>query len=239
MLRVKICGNRTTDDIALAVAMGADAVGLIVGVRHRSEDAQEPAKAAMLLRSVPVFVSSVLVTHLIEADQVIRLHATVPTTSIQLHDAIPVEAIEAIRTALPHVLLIKAIGVTDEGSIEIAHSFAPHVDALLLDTHTTDRIGGTGTVHDWSISRKIVATLQTPVILAGGLRPENLIGAIEAVQPYAVDVNSGVEFADGEKDPERVKEFIRLAKAHIPGSSNPSGSSSGLQWWRELRGSHR
>ena len=214
MLRVKICGNRTTKDIALAVAMGADAVGLIVGVRHRSEDAQEPANAAILLRSVPIFVTSVLVTHLIEADQVIRLHATVPTTAIQLHDAIPVEAIEAIRTALPHVPLIKAIGVTDVGSIETAYRFAPHVDALLLDSHTTDRIGGTGRVHDWSISRKIVATLQIPVILAGGLRPENLVRAVEAVQPYAVDVNSGVEFANGEKDPERVKEFIRLAKSH-------------------------
>jgi phosphoribosylanthranilate isomerase len=69
-------------------------------------------------------------------------------------------------------------------------------------------------VHDWSISRKIVATLQIPVILAGGLRPENLVRAVEAVQPYAVDVNSGVEFANGEKDPKRVKEFIRLAKFH-------------------------
>ena len=136
MLRVKICGNRATEDIALAGAMGADAVGLTVGVRHRSEDSQELANAAILLRFVPIFVTSVLVTHLIAADQVIRLHATVPTTAIQLHDAIPVEAIVAIRTALPHVPLIKAIGVTDVGSIETAYRFAPHVDALLLDSHT-------------------------------------------------------------------------------------------------------
>ena len=89
-----------------------------------SEDAQEPAKGTTLSRSVPVFESSILVTHLIEADHVIRLHAMMPTTSIQLHDAIPVEATEAIRKALPHVPLIKAIAVTDQVSIEIACRFS-------------------------------------------------------------------------------------------------------------------
>jgi phosphoribosylanthranilate isomerase len=216
MLRVKICGNRTSDDLALAGRMGADAVGLIVGVRHRSEDALEPAVAAMLLRSVPIFVNSVLVTHLLTAEQVLELHKVVPASVIQLHDAIVPKEVEAIRRAIPHIPLIKAVGVTDEQAIDTARRFEPYIDALLLDTHTSDRIGGTGLVHDWSISRRIVADVNRPVILAGGLRPDNLTQAIEAVRPYGVDVNTGVEFPNGEKDPNRVKEFISLAKLGWP-----------------------
>jgi phosphoribosylanthranilate isomerase len=103
MLRVKICGNRTAEDVAAAVAMGADAIGLIVGVRHRSEDAIAPEQAAQLLRGIPVFVTSVLVTHLISPEQIVQLHKLVPTSTIQLHDAIPVEGVAALRAALPGV----------------------------------------------------------------------------------------------------------------------------------------
>ncbi len=168
MLRVKICGNRTADDLSLAGRAGADAIGLIVGVRHRTEDAIDPAVAAMLLRSVPVFVNSVLVTHLLTAEQVVQLHKVVPASTIQLHDAIAVEEVEAIRRAIPHIPLIKAVGVSDERAIDIARNFEPYVDALLLDTQTSDRIGGTGVVHDWSISRRIVTNVNRPVIWQAG-----------------------------------------------------------------------
>lgn len=214
VFRVKICGNRTSDDLTLAGRMGADAVGLIVGVRHRTEDALAPATAAMLLRDVPVYVNSVLVTHLLTAAGVLELYQAVPASTIQLHDEIAVAEVEAIRRAIPYVPLIKAVGVTSEDAIGTARLFEPYVDALLLDTHVGDRIGGTGVAHDWSISRRIVASANKPVILAGGLRPENLIHAVETVRPYGVDVNSGVEFPNGEKDPDRLREFIRLAKRY-------------------------
>jgi len=220
MLRVKICGNRNVDEIACAASCGADAVGLIVGVRHQSEDALEVDAAAVLLRHVPVFVSSVLVTHLVTAEQVLRLHAAVPTSVIQLHDAIAIEEVEVIRRAIPQVRLIKAVGVVDARSIEIARQFEPYVDAILLDTHTNGRIGGTGVVHDWSISRRIVDAVSKPVILAGGLRAENVMQAVEAVRPYGVDVNTGVEFPNGDKDPQRVRAFIALAKC----SGMPTGA---------------
>lgn len=214
MLRVKICGNRTRDDLAMAGQLGADAVGLIVGARHRTEDAIAPDAAAAMLRDVPLFVNPVLVTHLLTAAEILRLHTEIPTSTIQLHDAITIREVETIRRALPHVSLIKAVGVTGEDAAEIARRFEPYVDALLLDTHAGDRIGGTGIVHDWNISRRIVAQIKKPVILAGGLRPENLIEAIKAVQPYGVDVNTGVEFPNGEKDPNRMRDFIRLAKGY-------------------------
>lgn len=213
MLRVKICGNRTGEELALAVRLGADAVGLIVGVRHRTEDALEVGTAASFLGLIPVFVNSVLVTHLLTAREVMELHSSVPTSTIQLHDDIPVAEVEIIRRQIPRTPLIKAIGVSDLSAIATARQFEPLVDALLLDTRTNDRIGGTGTVHDWAISRKIVQAVDKPVILAGGLTPENLVEAVNFVQPYGVDVNSGVEFDNGDKDPDRERAFICLAKS--------------------------
>jgi len=214
MLRVKVCGNRSKEDLEISLSMGADAVGLIVGIRHRSEDAISPELAAELLSLIPVFVTPVLVTHLVTATEILGIHDQVPAPAIQLHDDIPTDEILALRKRLPHVALIKAIGVVDESSIEAAHRIESVVDALLLDSRTSDRIGGTGQVHDWSISRRIVDTARVPVILAGGLTPENVHSAIEAVRPYAVDANSGLELPDGSKDPARVSDFVIRAKSH-------------------------
>lgn len=214
MPRVKVCGNRSRNDLDISLRMGADAVGLIVGARHYTEDAITPELAAELLRSVPIFVTLVLVTHLITAVEVLDLHRQVPTPTIQLHDDIPADEIIELRKHLPHVTLIKAIGVVDESAIYAAHQIEPLVDALLLDSRTNDRIGGTGRVHDWGISRRIVADASVPVILAGGLTPENVGDAIEAVRPYGVDANSGLEFPNGDKDPARVRDFVTRAKLY-------------------------
>lgn len=86
------------------------------------------------------------------------------------------------------------------------------MDALLLDSRTADRIGGTGLPHDWSVSRRIVEQIGKPVILAGGLRPENLQAALETVRPAAVDVNSGIETACGAKDPQRAEAFVQICR---------------------------
>jgi phosphoribosylanthranilate isomerase len=143
----------------------------------------------------------VLVTHLITAADVLDLHRRVPAPAIQLHDDIPADEIIVLRQHLPHVTLIKAIGVVDESAIGAARQVEPFVDALLLDSRTHDRIGGTGRVHDWRISRRIVTAARVPVILAGGLTPENVADAIGTVRPYGVDANSGLEFPNGDKDP--------------------------------------
>jgi phosphoribosylanthranilate isomerase len=193
--------------------MGADAVGLIVGARHRTEDELSFEAAAGLLQAVPVFVQAVLVTHLITADEILKAHLQVPTPTIQLHDEIPQVEIRRLREQLPRVRLIKAISVTGPSAIEEALAFEDLVDALLLDSRTEDRIGGTGKTHDWTISRTIVVESSKPVILAGGLNPENVGQAIEVVRPYAVDVNSGVDLVNGDKDPDKVGEFVRRARA--------------------------
>ena len=120
--------------------------------------------------------------------------------------------IEEIRTARPHLKLIKAIHVVDDQAVDAATALAPYIDALLLDSRTEDRIGGTGRIHDWEISKKIVAANMKPVILAGGLTPNNIGEAIAKVKPYGVDVHTGVEDADGNRDAQKLKDFIRYAK---------------------------
>jgi phosphoribosylanthranilate isomerase len=215
MFRVKICGNRNLDEIELAVSLGADALGLIIGARHRTEDALDVRTAAILLAGIPASVISVLVTHQVTAAKIIDLHEALPTPCIQLHDDIPPGEIKNLRAQRPKTKLIKAIGVEDRSAVDAARVFERLADALLLDTRSRNRIGGTGMTHDWTISREIVKRVQCPVILAGGLTPENVAEAIDIVRPYGVDVNSGVEFRSGDKHPDKEKMFIRRALARL------------------------
>jgi phosphoribosylanthranilate isomerase len=91
------------------------------------------------------------------------------------------------------------------------------VDAFVLDTTNTatGQVGGTGQTHDWAVSRALVEALPVPMVLAGGLKPENVAEAIRQVRPFAVDVNSGVSRPDGTKDPDRLAAFLRAAKANV------------------------
>ena len=216
-LRVKLCGIRSRSDLAVALSAGADALGFIVGVRHRTEDELTPAAAAQLVALLPPFVGSVMVTHLQQATPILELIRQVGATTLQLQDGITPQELQAIRTAQPGVKLIQAIHVGDgdaaNQAIAAAIAAEPLVDALLLDSRTADRIGGTGQTHDWSVSRRIVERIGKPVILAGGLRPENLRAALEMVGPAAVDVNSGIEDATGAKDPQRAEAFVRICRS--------------------------
>jgi phosphoribosylanthranilate isomerase len=212
MIRVKICGNRTIEDVLLSVSCGADALGLIVGTKYYSEDKLSPQFAGELLKKVPPFVSTVLVTHLQSTQEILEVYHHVPTSVIQLHNDIPVEEIQALRRQIPYVKLIKAVHVVDEGAIETSRYFVSFVDAILLDSRTNNRIGGTGKIHDWSISKKITSLIDKPVILAGGLNPDNVAQAIEYVRPFGVDVNSGVDSSNGEKDLRKIRNLISICK---------------------------
>jgi len=214
MIRVKICGNRTAKDALKAVEYGADGIGLLVGQKHNSPDFISPDEAKDIILQLPPFVSSVLVTHLSAPDEIVSLAKELGVTMIQLHgDTTPGEA-KAIKEELPYIKLYKAIHVTGVEAIQNAETYADVVDAVILDTInvSTNQVGGTGQTHDWSISAQIVKGLSIPVILAGGLNPDNVVEAIKQVQPFAVDVNSGVKDADGYKDFEKLKSFIERAK---------------------------
>ena len=163
-----------------------------------------------MIRSLPPFVSGVVVTHLTDADDLIRLVEETGCSVLQIQDTVPVDTLVLLRERFSYLFIIKVVHVLDESAVSVAKEFEPFADAILLDSRTADRLGGTGITHDWSISAKVVEGVSKPVILAGGLKPENLFEAMSVVKPYAVDVHSGVK-KEGVRDLERTREFVRIA----------------------------
>ncbi|MDI3305748.1 MAG: phosphoribosylanthranilate isomerase [Acetobacteraceae bacterium] len=213
---LKICGIRTPGEAALALGSGATALGFLVGLTHRAEDGIGAAQAAGIIRGLPPGAETVLVTHLLDPEAIARLAAATGTGTVQVHGDLPVEDVRRLRALLPGRRLIKAVHVTGPEAVRHALAHATAADALLLDSRTADRLGGTGRVHDWSVSRAIVqAVSPLPVYLAGGLRPGNVEEAIRTVRPAGVDANSGVEDASGAKDPLKLREFLRRAAAAL------------------------
>lgn len=226
MVRVKICGITSFEEARMAISCGADAVGFLVGLNYPTDDEIDTLAAEEIIASLPPFVSSVLVTHRKELDWVVDTCRRLGCSTIQLHGDFAIEQIPLLRSKVPYARIIKAVHVVDSNSVTVAARVAPLVDAVLLDTKTQTRIGGTGITHDWSISAKIAMEIARPVILAGGLNPENVSDAIVKVEPFAVDVNSGVENADGSKSPDKIKAFIRSAKERNDDASLTASFSS-------------
>lgn len=215
MIRVKICGNKRLEDALEGVKAGADALGFLVGQVHTSSDFISKETAREIIEKLPPFVSTVLVTHLDDAEEIISLAAFTKVSTIQLHGDSIVDDMLLFRKKLPNIKLYKTIHVEDRSAISTASEWDNHVDAILLDTisKSENKVGGTGKTHDWSVSANIVKSLKIPVILAGGLNPENVQDAIRAVKPFAVDVNSGTKGPDGFKDFAKLHSFIKNAKS--------------------------
>lgn len=218
-VRTKLCGIRSPGDLDVALRAGADAVGFICGVTHGSEDALSEDAARDLVRRTPPYVSTVLVTHLQDAAEILHLAAFVGVDTIQVHGLVEHETVARVFAEAGGRRVAKVVHVSGAESLAEAERYLDVCHALHLDSRTADRLGGTGQVHDWSISRQIVELAreraQRPVILAGGLGPENVAEAIETVAPYAVDVNSGVEDERGNKDQERANAFVLLAHSAV------------------------
>lgn len=213
--RIKICGVRSRADLTTAVESGADAVGFISGVTHRTEDALTPEDAAGLVAATPPFVSTVLVTHLKDAPEIVSLVERLGVDTVQVHGLVSTETLHGVFVRLRNRCRVtRAVHVTGDESVRDAVVAASACHAVHLDSRTADRLGGTGRTHDWSISRKIVETLapRVPVILSGGLRPENVVAAVSAVGPFAVDVNSGVEDRHGNKDAGLLAGFVAAVR---------------------------
>jgi len=211
-MRVKICGITSLDEAKMCLSMGADALGFLVGITHSAEDKIAHHDACEIIKKLPPFVSTVAVTHLTDADEVIDLCKYLNVTTVQIHNTMSIANVKKVRDALPMVKIIKNFHVDKQLSIESIKEFRGIVDAILLDTRTEDRLGGTGITHDWTISSKIAKEVDLPIILAGGLNPDNLRDAIDGISPlYGVDVNSGVETA-GKKDKHKVGRFVEIAK---------------------------
>lgn len=211
MTQVKICGITNEEDALKAAILGADYLGFLVEISF-SEDKVTRKQARDIIRKLPLEVTPVFVTYLQKAKPIIEIAKEIKPVIIQLHNDISLEEIGKIRKSLPRIKLTKTISVVDENSIKEAKKYENYVDYILLDTKSGKRKGGTGIIHNWDISRKIVKSVNKKVFLAGGLNPDNVEQAIKKVKPYAVDTNSGVKSKPRKKDYKKLELFIKRAK---------------------------
>jgi phosphoribosylanthranilate isomerase len=161
--------------------------------------------------SVPPFIGTFLLTSETSAEEIIKHHKRAQTNTIQIVDLLTDGSYSQIKDALPSVKIVQVIHVIDSESVDTAIRISENADALLLDSGNPNlkvkELGGTGRVHDWSLSKQIVQYSKCPVILAGGLKPENVEQAIREVQPFAVDICNGVR-TDGQMDRKKLADFI-------------------------------
>jgi len=204
MIKIKICGLTHIDDALQACACGADALGLVFYEKSPRCVTREQARA--IVAALPPFVTTVGLFVNEDPETVREIVDFCGLDVIQLHGDEGPDA-----CFFPPRRVLKALRVRGAESLAGVERFA--VAALLLDAWHPDSYGGTGQLGDWKLAARLAA--ERPVILAGGLNPQNVAEAIRQVRPYGVDVSSGVESSPGRKDPARVAAFIRNARAAL------------------------
>ena len=223
-VRVKICCIASVGEARMAVSAGASALGL-VGRMPSGPGPIEDALIAEIAASVPPPVATFLLTSETGAGAIVDHVRRCATNTVQLVDAVDPDAYGALRKALPHVKIVQVIHVAGPDSAAEAKLCAPHVDALLLDSGrpgaAVRELGGTGRVHDWSLSRRIVAEVPCPVFLAGGLNSGNAAEAWREVRPFGLDLCTGVR-SDGRLDENKLRAFFdALASQDRTGFHHP------------------
>ena len=198
-VKVKICGITNLEDASIAVELGADALGFIFAPSPRQIT---PHEARSIIRVISPFVKTVGVFVNEEPARIKEAMQLCGLDLIQLHGN---ESPGLCDELMPHT--IKALRIKDESCLQTSRGYHGKVRALLLDTYSKEKAGGTGKTFDWNLAIKI-KKMGIPIILSGGIGPSNIDLAIHTVKPYAVDVNSGVETCPGKKTQILVKALM-------------------------------
>ncbi len=213
---IQVAGVMDEQEARMLIECGVRFIGFPLRLSSEEEDLSENM-TANIIRNFPTAVCGVLITYLKDAADISLLCKFVGTNIVQIHGEIDESELTKLRRNSPNLLIIKSLIVKDDNVLELEGKmkiFSPYVDAFLTDTYDplTVACGATGKTHNWDISRKLVEVSPKPLILAGGLKPDNVRSAILGVRPSGVDVHTGVELKDGRKSPELVKAFISEAK---------------------------
>jgi phosphoribosylanthranilate isomerase len=210
MIRIKICCISSEEEAKSAVEFGASAIGLVA----RMPSGPGPISDELIrqiAKTVPPPVATFMLTSETSVGKIIEHHQRTNTNTIQIVDALSSGTYSQLKEALPGVKIVQVVHVIDESSVDEAIGISEMVDAILLDSGNpklkVKELGGTGRVHNWKLSRKIREGSKCPIFLAGGLNPENVRQAISEVQPFAVDVCSGVR-TDSRLDRRKLELFI-------------------------------
>jgi phosphoribosylanthranilate isomerase len=211
---VKVCCIASIDEAQMAISLGVSALGL-VSAMPSGPGVIDEATIRAIAGSVPMPTRTFLLTSKQDATSIVAQYERCQTTTIQLVDALDPAEMRAVRRALRSVELVQVIHVVNEQSIDEAVAVASTVDAILLDSGNPSlavkELGGTGRVHDWALSRRIRDAVHVPVYLAGGLAPDNVHDAIATVDPYGLDICTGVR-TNGRLDGEKLRAFMAAAR---------------------------
>lgn len=209
---VKICCISSVTEAALAVRYGASALGLVSAMPSGPGPISEEL-ITEIAATVPPGIATFLLTSKQDAESIIAQQRRTNANTLQLVDAVSVDVYGKLRQELPGVKLVQVIHVLGDASIDEAVSIEPFVDMLLLDSGNPNlavkELGGTGRMHDWSVSRRLVEAVKKPVFLAGGLNAGNVREAIDTVQPYGLDLCSGVR-TNGVLDEVKLRAFFEV-----------------------------
>jgi len=214
MTSVKICGLTNVEDAQMAMNLGADFLGFVNA--EKSPRYLTPDEIARIITEVQPLVPTVLVTHSQDISQILNNFDAATTDILQLHAQLTLdeyaEIMETAPTVIANVSVDAGLKKATEWLKTRVSQVSGIVDYILLDTRFGQEIGGTGKTYDWSIAAALKAVSQKPIIIAGGLKPENVAEAVRQVRPFALDVSSGVESIVGRKDAEKVRAFIENAR---------------------------
>jgi phosphoribosylanthranilate isomerase len=210
MTKVKICGLTNLKDLETVSNSGADAIGVITGIPSSPRNVSLKV-AKDLISNTTIFTKSVLVIAPKSLEETLEICEYVKPDAIQLHGENT--NLRAFPMVIKNIDIIKPLNANISDIESTALKAAELFDAVLIDSSTNNKLGGTGKVHDWEISRKTAEAIKPkPLILAGGLHPGNVIEAINRVRPYAVDVCTGTESIPGVKDPKKINHFLSMVK---------------------------
>lgn len=213
-VRVKICCIASADEARMAIDAGANAVGLVARMPSGPGPIADEL-IAEIAKTIPSHIDSFLLTCEQSSFNIIEHIKRTGTTTVQIVDELTEGSYQHIRDELPQIKIVQVLHVGGEETIDEALKLQEHVDYFLLDSGNPKAeiktLGGTGNVHDWKISRKLIESVDVPVFLAGGLNAENVRQAIETVQPFGVDLCSGVR-TDGKLDAVKLERFFKTVK---------------------------
>ena len=211
LARLKICCIASVDEARAAIAHGASALGLVSAMPSGPGVIPE-ASIAEIARHVPPPIGTFLLTSATSAGAIVEQQRRCRTNTLQLCDYVETGVYGDLRRELPGISIVQVIHVTGPDSVGLARGAAEHVDALLLDSGDTKAavklLGGTGRTHDWATSRRIRDAVHVPVFLAGGLTPANVREALSTVEPFGLDLCSGVR-TGGRLDTVKLGAFVR------------------------------
>jgi len=213
---IQIAGIRNQYEADLIVSEGVKYIGFPLRLDFHEEDIDEN-EVARIIHGLPSGITSVLITYENNPCEIIQMIEHLKCDIIQFHGDIEVKSLKIIRRFKPTIGIVKSLIVENDNFYDLKQKmleFDEYVDAYILDTYDpiTKAKGATGKTHDWEISRNLVLATFKPVILAGGLDPTNVARAIREVNPFGVDVHSGIENEEGGKDRKKLRMFIQRAK---------------------------